>query len=468
MARHEPWADEAETWLEVRDIPYFKLLFSQLRYDGHLPLWYSVVWVPQHLFHMPYAYFVFIGGVCAIAGLAVLVFLAPFPRPLRYVIAASFFFLYQYAVIARPYVLMPFLGFLAAHFYRRGLPRIYAFAVAIAILIQDSTYAAVIGVAFASFYALQLILRWGTLSRVDRRRFFGAASIVASSVFFAILVLFPKSDSSLMAQAVQSSFSRHLQLVFEGLSGAFADTAIAAIALLLLASVWAFQRHALLLLLATVGGTSLEYGFVRGYAHHQGLITIAFVVFLWAAWPDKVELSALPQFPKLCHTVMYAALLLTFAWHCSWSYRAVRGDWTGPYSGAKDAAQYLKLIHADERGLGGYLFWSVAVQPYFDHNIFVNYGPPSAPAYYHFSIGFEKRVNTLMASQALNGPPYLIFADEFLNTRDALPMIRSLRSVNYALVHFSDGTKFFKGQPGVHSCYFIFQRIDFAGSDETR
>ena len=74
--------------VEVRDVPWLRLVFSQLRYDGHLPLWHALVWAPIHLFHMPYDYFVYIGGVCAVGGLAVLVFIAPFPRPLRYVIAA--------------------------------------------------------------------------------------------------------------------------------------------------------------------------------------------------------------------------------------------------------------------------------------------------------------------------------------------------------------------------------------------
>lgn len=78
-SKHEPWADEADTWLEVRDIPYLRLVFSELRYDGHLPLWHSIVWVPVNLFHMSYDYFVFVGSIFAIAGLAVLIFLAPFP-----------------------------------------------------------------------------------------------------------------------------------------------------------------------------------------------------------------------------------------------------------------------------------------------------------------------------------------------------------------------------------------------------
>jgi hypothetical protein len=276
-SKHEPWADEADTWLEVRDIPWFRLVFSELRYDGHLPLWHAIVWVPMHLFHVPYTYFVFIGGACAVAGLAVLVFLAPFPRPLRYIIGASFFFLYQYAVVARPYVLMPLLGFLAAHFYRQGLSRITAFAIAIALLIQDCSYAAVIGFAFSAFYAFQLAFRWRQISPDDRKRVLFAGAVVALSLIFAVVVLFPRSDSTLMAGAMAKTLQRHLQLVEEGLAGAFADSVFVAIPLLILAGIWAYQRRGLLLLLLGVGGTALEYGFVQGYGHHQGLITIAFV-----------------------------------------------------------------------------------------------------------------------------------------------------------------------------------------------
>ena len=313
-SRHEPWAlRSGHTWLEVRDIPFIRILLSELRYDGHLPLWHFIVWIPVHLFHMPYAYFVFIGATCAIGGLAVLVFLAPFPRPLRYLIAGSFFFLYQYAVVARPYVLMPLLGFLAAHYYRLGLCWIYAFAITIAILIQDSTYAAVIGIAFSTFYAFELLHGWKETSDSYSRRVFRAGTLIASSLILAVIVLFPRSDSSLFAEAVHPTLARHLQLVGEGLTGAFAATALPAIPLLVLSCIWAYQRGGVLLFLLAVGGTSLEYGFIRGYGHHQGLITIAFVVFLWAAWPTTQQLRHLPKFSKLLHQGMLLSLLLTFA-----------------------------------------------------------------------------------------------------------------------------------------------------------
>jgi hypothetical protein len=466
ISKHEPWADEADTWLEVRDIPFLRLLFSELRYDGHMPLWHSLVWVPMHLFHMSYANFVFIGGVCAIAGLAVLIFLAPFPRILRYLIAASFYFIYQYAVIARPYVLMPLLGFLAAHFYRQGLSRIIGFSVCVALLVLDSSYAAVIGMGFAAFYGIQLALRWKEIALADRKRIFAGIAIIVASFLFVVVLLFPKSDSSLVAEASHLSFSLHLFLVGEGLAGAFAETLFLAPALLLiLSAIWAYQRRSLLLLIFAVGGTAAEYGFLRGFGHHQGLISIAFVVFLWAAWPSARQFQALSRNSRLLHQALLAAVLLTFAWQCAWSYNAIRGDWAGPYTGALDAAQFLKSVHADTLGCTGYMYWAVGVQPYFDRNIFLNYGGPHSPASYHFSFDFDRRATHITDWQAQNGPPFLLVSLE-QSPQQAMPTVQLLRSLNYILIHSSDGTRFFKGSSGVHSLYLIFERTDFAWSQQ--
>jgi hypothetical protein len=40
---------------------------------------------------------------------------------------------------------------------------------------------------------------------------------------------------------------------------------------------------------------------------------------------------------------------------------------------------------------------------------------PDAPAFYNFSTDFEKRSDALMESQARNGPPFIVVANEFEN-----------------------------------------------------
>jgi hypothetical protein len=148
-----------------------------------------------------------------------------------------------------------------------------------------------------------------------------------------------------------------------------------------------------------------------------------------------------------------ATLILTFGWACTWSYTAMRNDWAGPYTGARDAAEYLKSVHADKLGCNGYLYWAVGVQPYFDHNIFLNYGGPEVPAAYHFSSDFRKRADVLTEWQAENGPPFMLVGDE-VSPQQAIPMIESYRSVNYLLVHYSAGRRFI--QKHTRAIFFVF------------
>ena len=53
---HEPWNDEAQSWLLARDVSLPQLLFHALRYESHPPLWYLILWIPTHL-HI--GYFIF-------------------------------------------------------------------------------------------------------------------------------------------------------------------------------------------------------------------------------------------------------------------------------------------------------------------------------------------------------------------------------------------------------------------------
>jgi hypothetical protein len=464
VSRHEPWTDEAQAWLIARDFGWFRMIFTELRYEGHPALWYVILWPAIHLCHLPYACFGYFGATFAIAGLAVLIFLAPFPPPLRYLIAGSFFFVYQYAVIARSYVLLPLLAFSAAYFYRKGLTGVVAFASCIALLIQVSTYAAVIGAGFAAFYGFQLFTRRAEISVLDRRRAIVAFALVILSVATFFIVVFPPTDSSVMATSNAKPMQERLERCFEGLVGGLSDSAAPTFLLLLLTALWGLERRALPLLVLGVGGTAAVYGVVWGFGHHQGMITIAFVVFLWAAWPTSEDFAALTIQSKWIHRALLTSLILTFAWHCTWSYTAIRKDWSRPYSGALDAAKFLKSVHADELGARGYNYWAIGVQPYFDHNIFTNVGGPDAPASRHSSLEADRRVQTMYPDEIQTGSPFIVLALEEPPGGTTWAIDR-LAKFNYRLVHTSDGTRFFKNTDGRHALYLIFAREDWVRAE---
>lgn len=201
VTRHEPWADEGQAWLIARDLPWLRMVFSELRYEGHPTLWYSILWPLIHGLHLPYSALGYVGAAFGLAGVTVLVLLAPFPRCLRYLMATSFFFAYPYAVVARSYNLMPVLAFLAAYFYRQRPCRILSFAVATALLIQVSTHGAFLAGCMSLFYAWPILKRWKELASEERRRFFLAAGLIAASMALFLIVVYPPSHTVGVAEA---------------------------------------------------------------------------------------------------------------------------------------------------------------------------------------------------------------------------------------------------------------------------
>ena len=459
VSKHEPWADEAQAWLIARDFSWSQLLFHELRYEGHPPVWFGILSAAIHIFHLSYSSIGYIGATCALLGVGLLFFVAPFARCLRYLIGFSFFFVYQYAVLARPYVLVPFLGFLAAHFYRGGKSKVVAFACTLAVLMQTSSYGALIALALAVSYAIDLLPQRHRLSSNDRKQVLISVLMVTMSSALLVLLLYPPADSFLMAQANAQSFDQHLLAALEGIDGAFTDSALITVVILALAAVWAKERAYLPLLILSIGGTAFEYGFLRGYSQHQGLITVAFVVFLWTAWPIASEMASFSSSSLWLHKSLATAVSILFAWQCAWSFQSIRREWASPYTGASDAATYLKSMNADQFGCIGIGFWAVGIQPYFNHNMFDNYGGPRDPASHHWSIDFYNRSDVLSLAQVRSRPRYIVVADEE-SLQEVQPLIDGFKLWNYRLIHVSDGTRFFKDALGPHSLYLIFERED--------
>lgn len=114
---HEPWFDEAESWLIARDASYFDILFVRPHYEGHPPFWHLILSVPAKL-GAPYEFSIK-GIQFAFAVLLVwlILFRSPFPQKFRLFLPFSFFFFYQYGVIARPYAMLCVAMFLLAEIW---------------------------------------------------------------------------------------------------------------------------------------------------------------------------------------------------------------------------------------------------------------------------------------------------------------------------------------------------------------
>lgn len=449
---HEKWADEAQSWLLARDLGLNTLWFHELRYEGSPGLWHTMLWVAQHVFHLPYASLGLIGFLCAAAGVAFVIWKAPFPRPIRYLLVFSYYIVYQYAAIARPYTLLPLLAFVAAYLFRdREHPE--RLAIALIIIANLSAHGMFLSACLGTAYLVEELRLWSTLDGHVRRKFVLSAIALIVVAGFLFVVLKPPSDVEALQDTHHRTVGISVKHTLEGISGALFDNNVLSLAWIALASVWAWQRKKLWIFLVPVLVLSLFYGVVYGLAHHQGTIFVATMMGIWIAWPAGLPEKQTPR-QRILHHAFAASLVILLAVQAWDAAAVIRNDYRFPYSGAEDAANYLKSVGADRQQIFGYLYGMAGVQAYFDHNIEAN----SATAYFHHGAPFVSTKFDTDEIQKL-APEYIVVPCWF-NVNETFQRLYqpAMASQGYSLVHLSDGYMLWKRGVAMRQVYFIFRR----------
>lgn len=459
---HEKWADEAQAWLIARDLDLRTIWFHELRYEGSPGLWHTILWIAQHVFQLGYGALGYIGAAFAIAGAAVLIFLAPFPRVVRWPLAFTYVMVYQYAVIARPYTLLPLLAFCAAIFFKdaKHPERLTIILILLALLTLHGTIlAACLGLA----YLFQAHRQRNDLDPSAKRRYvLSTAALLLTFAFVAAIVKPPPDVEEIamkreLAQApenVQHLFPTFGAKIIAVVTGAFIDLLTLSVILLCLLTAWCVWRRRWLAFVLPVGALILFYGLIHGAAHHHGTVFVGALTGLWIAWPTPEERLSFAGRDRWCLLAGNAMLLVLCLFNIWDAEVAIRREYAYPYSGAADAANYLRAVGADRTPTFGLLFGVVAIQAYFDHNIFVN----NPHSYFHHGLPLT---TTTLDEDALNRvkPRYIVAysADPQLMMQLGAP---KLFQRGYELAHFSDGYYLYKQGVFEREVYFIFRRSE--------
>ena len=460
---HEKWADEAQAWLIARDLDLRTIWFHELRYEGSPGLWHTILWIAQHVFHARYDSIGYIGAAFAIAGVAFMLFKAPFPRPLRWMLAFTYFMVYQYAVIARPYNLLPLLVFAAAYFFQdRTHPE--RITITLALLALLSVHGILMACAIGLAYLIEVVGNWRNLGAPVRKRHVLCVGAMLAVLLFTFFVVKPAPDVDKFAKstpgvqtvggdqpAVRAIQRSKLARIESIISGALFDFTIPSAIFLLLAAAWCFHRRKLLLFVMLTAPLVLLYLFLRGFSHHHGTVFIAVIAALWVAWPTTEEQNTSLR-ERRATQAMVALLACLFAVNIGDAAVSIRYEYLYPYSGAEDAAKYLRLVGADRQSIFGYTYGIAAVQAYFDHNIVKNI----PTTYFHHGAPSPGAVFLFEDIQAQK-PEYVVFLTQAPDRE--LPILdRLLHRCGYELVHFSDGYLFFKRSLADRNVYVIYRR----------
>ena len=458
---HEKWADEAQAWLIARDLDLQTIWFHELRYEGSPGLWHTILWVAQHVFHAGYGALGYIGTAFAIGGVAVMVFCAPFPRYVRWPLAFTYVMVYQYAVIARPYTMLPLLAFLAAIFFKdaRHPEKITAVLLLLCLL---TMHGIILAACFGAAFLVEAVKNWGVFAGSLRRRYLICGAALFAVVLFLFVILRPTPDVEEIALRdqvahapawVQAQFPALGTKLMAVTSGAFLDWFIPSVILWILLAGWTVWRQRSVLFTLATGILIAFYGVVHGAAHHHGTVFIAAIAGLWVAWPAEKQTIERQRTSRRELLSVEGLLLVLIGLNIWDSAVVIQREYLYPYCGADDTANYLRSVGADKEPTFGLLFGVVAIQAHFDHNIFIN----NPSSFFHHGLPLP---TTKLDVDLLNRvkPEYVV-----AYSNDPKQMLASgvpeLTTRGYELEHFSDGYYLYKRSVFEREVYFIFKRL---------
>ena len=377
VTRHEPWADEAQAWLIAKALPFWRMLLGQVRYEGTPGLWHSILWALSHA-GLPYASMFWFSWAAAVAGAWVLLTYSPFPLFLRALIPFTFYLSYQFAIVARSYVLMPVLIFTAVHLLRNHPRRAFFFSLVTGLLANCNL--------FGLFISSGLVLVYLWQNRNHPARFVLFAKVLAPWLLFvaaAVAIAIPPKDLRFVPTPLGDALARHRGLPVPPPIGGSYDPPLRQRvqeyttplshslwlgALFLGVIVWQAARRHTLIALVPVACLIVSFELVYKMPRHTGLFLLVLIAALWLVWPDRTVPLRRYLPPDLACAAIFLLICLP---QVAWAIRAIHYDATQNYSGSRACADYLKT-HAAGRKVCGYDYFTVAVSAFFDAPIFQN------------------------------------------------------------------------------------------------
>ncbi len=470
ISRHEPWFDEAQAWLLARDLNYFDLLTHYLRYEGTPPLWHTVLFLAVRL-GLPYAAMGWIGGIFAIAGMFVFLRFAPFPWPIKLVLPFTFFYLYQYAAVARSYVMLPLFAFLTAKFYKEARDRTVAFTVSASLLANVSAQGTLIAAGLVGAYAIGIWRSWRNLDPAEKRRHLYCAVAFALVMAAVAAIGIPPKDSNFLRisghgerPGFWTAFTYGAISLFDipTVPGRIASLIAALISLVVFLG-WSQERKALLSYLLPVGSLFVFFGAIYVAFWHQGTMLTAVVVSLWIAWPSASELHYTRKRAGFSYKLAVSCLFLILLSQVPAALMSVNFDIRNSYCGAKEVADYLRKDVEQGAKVAGLGFRTAAILPYYNRNIFINQQVPAGTSFWRWSV--DNHANACGPQILSERPEYVVVAIRPKNSPVTASFDVDLDDANDFLVesgyHFeykSSGVLWWKTDALLPNWFWIYKR----------
>lgn len=432
---HEPWFDEAQSWAIARSGTIKEILFEIPHYEGHPPLWHLIL-TPFAKLGAPYELSLAAVNIFFMTlAVAVLLFKSPFPKLIRCLLPFNFFLFYQYGVISRPYCILVLAIFLAAVCYKNRNEHPVKYLLCLALMCAIHSYGLIIAGCLCVVWLIEIFTEYKQSSKLadivkDRRCWLMFCLLILAVLI--LISIMPESDVYVGGKTNKNdNFSLSVGVLnvvvwfvlltesfltsffdYNGITATTSNTiamALVAIPIFIVFLTFIHKNKKTLMFVLTYGVLAVFSSIVYISPHHVGIFTSLVIFTIWTMLDenDKVEIpeymlkiynSVNSKLQCVLKFIVSLALIIPVLWSCVSSYYDIRYAYW-----CNEAADFIKEYHLDDYKILGYWqtipksdfdsddFWgideedyewidfpnfqglSVAIDPYFDHNIFYNF-----------------------------------------------------------------------------------------------
>jgi hypothetical protein len=363
---HQTWVDETQAWQLARSVPISQLFVHNLRYEGAPGLWYLLIKLISGL-HVSYVGLHWLCGLIAACAVSQVIFLSPFPRWVRLTLPFTYFLAFQYAVVARSYVLVPILLFTIAIVWRRGS---ILLALLLGLLANVAGHAFAISVGLALVYIAELLLGQRTRESAYKRVLAGSLFLLLCG--FAVWTVLPHPNDLAFVSFVHGEPVTQIVVIYP-IIGMISLCKGIAFPIYLALPFWVYvvrqfrdaKRLLYLLPIVTLSAMS-AYHFEFW---HAGLVIPTIIAICWIAWDDLPSMR--PSSPAIigtaCNIALQIGWTIFMVGHRHPSAAQETAHFLSPHVAAGES---IALTYTNNDITNAYP--SIALMPYFDHPIFFN------------------------------------------------------------------------------------------------
>ena len=366
---HEPWADEAQSWLIARDTGYIDMILHVLKYEGHPALFYFILRT-LYLLKFPYSALYLVSFVFSAAGVFLFLYRTNVPLIIKSLFPFTYYLCYQYSIVSRSYCLFfPVLMFIAVIYKNRvNKPFIYSFL--LVMLLSTSVYGFVLSFLLFVFFIYDIY----------KQKNFNIKSVSATIltfIFFILTALYIKTPVDCISYepfilSVKNFISVFINAYSNDTESSTVDLKILILAMLMYVSailIFCKNIYQRLFFLCVNFSVILILSSLVCRCWHYGHIIITFVFSIAVLSSENSENHTNRIVSNTFNTVFVFLALLQI----QWSIIAVTTDLKNDYSNAKKMHEFIISNNLDKYDISGLGYLSVSLQPYFTHNIYKNY-----------------------------------------------------------------------------------------------